>query len=251
MIVNRHRQIIRTYSQRLHSLLQGSATTIEHGYLYGQKISARDLVRSDHRYWSKKELGVAVPEINVLLLIDGSGSMMGSRAEAAKDTAIILHEVFKNNQLRHAVVDYRAEPSMFINENDYLEDDLDWQAEINILIDFDARPEQESNLLKINGDGGTPSAETLLWSLKYLRVENDQQTFILMITDGLVDPDDLAAVVRYANRHGVTVIGIAIDQPGSDQIYQIVHGIFPHTIQVTDLQKMPQQILKLINQLLQ
>ena len=47
---------------------------------------------------------------------------MGSRAEAAKDTAIILHEVFKNNQLRHAVVDYRAEPSMFINENDYLED---------------------------------------------------------------------------------------------------------------------------------
>ena len=60
------------------------------------------------RIWFRNTRGNERPDISVLLLIDGSGSMHGDRRNSAMISSVILHEVLRKQSIQHAIVEHRG-----------------------------------------------------------------------------------------------------------------------------------------------
>ena len=121
--------------------------TKEDKYAFGSGIASKMLGDTKKRYWYRNVQGVDVPDIAILFLIDGSGSMEGNRRDGAMVSSVILHEVLAKNNIEHAIVEHRA----------IFDEPL---VEHNILIDFNYKPNDKYNIMQ----------EVIVWILflKYL-----------------------------------------------------------------------------------
>ncbi|NLK40610.1 MAG: hypothetical protein GX298_00970, partial [Planctomycetes bacterium] len=123
----RFRININSYNTRFRQLLQAAVPQRDTRYLFGEGISSRKLGDVRKRYWYRHRPGVDLPDLAVLLLIDGSGSMSWeNRSRKAMESALILHEVLRKQGMEHAIVEHRANFE-------------DPEMEVNILVDFHPR----------------------------------------------------------------------------------------------------------------
>jgi hypothetical protein len=99
---------INSYNSRFTQLLKARIPSREEHKLFGAGISSRYLADTKKRYWYRNDEDFGIPDMAVMLLIDGSGSMEGSRRESAMVSSVILHEVLKKQGVVHAIVEHRA-----------------------------------------------------------------------------------------------------------------------------------------------
>ena len=59
---------------------------------FGRKIESRDTFRIDSKFFSNTKLPQDLPDMAIMVLIDESGSMSGSRIEAARKAAYLLYD---------------------------------------------------------------------------------------------------------------------------------------------------------------
>ncbi|MBQ9008921.1 MAG: hypothetical protein IJ088_06285 [Clostridia bacterium] len=248
-IYSKYRLNINSYNGRFEQILKTQVSSRETGYKFGSGILSARLGDPQKRYWYRNVNGIDVPEMAILLLIDGSGSMRGMRQKSAMMSAVILHEVLRQQGILHAIVEHRA---------GFTKPEID----VNILVDFNAREEEKYNLMQSGAGGDNRDALALYWAERYInRHCHADSRWIIVISDGVpahdyddyyppVSTKDTANAVRKIMKRGTDVIAISLDDEGSYECYDQLKEIYPHLIACNDLGRLTGQLLGLIAKLL-
>ncbi len=248
-IYNRYKINIRSYNSRFAQIVKAKVSEREEKFQYGSGINSKRLGDVKRRYWYRNAEGEDVPDMAVLLLIDGSGSMSGARRKAALHSAVILHEVLKAQGITHAVAEHRA-------------GGYDPEIDINILLGFDGRDEEKLNLMQIDAHGDNRDGLALFWAERYIarNTQNDYK-LIIVLSDGVpahaaddyyppVSTKDTANAVRKITKRGTDIIGISLDDPDEFDCYDRLSEIYPNLVGCNDLNKLTGQLLGIIAKLL-
>ena len=247
-IYNQYHLNINSYNSRFLQLLRAQVPTRENRFLFGSGIDSKLLGDVKKRFWFRKHMGNEIPDMAVLLLIDGSGSMWGERRNSAMISSVILHEVLKKQGIEHAIVEHRGH---------FEEPEID----VNILVDFNAKEEEKLNIMQLDADGDNRDGLALYWAEKYI----NQKTFcenklIIVLSDGCPAHayDDYYGAVankdtqNAANKiiaRGTNIIAVALDNECTDDesTYKQLKEIYPHIVQCKDLKRLTAQILQIVS----
>ena len=248
-IYNRYKINIRSYNSHFAQIVKEQVSEREEMFQYGSGINSKRLGDIKKRYWYRNAQGEDVPDMAVLLLIDGSGSMYGARRKAAMYSAVILHEVLKTQNITHAIVEHRARGE-------------DPEIDVNILFGFDGRDEEKLNLMQIDAYGDNRDGLALFWAERYMdrNTQNDYR-LIIVLSDGApahdaddyyppVSTKDTANAVRKITKRGTDIIGISLDDPDEFDCYDRLSEIYPNLVGCNDLNKLTGQLLGIIAKIL-
>lgn len=245
-IYDRYRINIDSYNSRFLNLLKARVPIRDEKYRFGSGITSTRLGDPKRRYWHRYIPGVDIPDMAVLLLIDGSGSMYGSRRDSAVRSSVILHEVLKKQGIAHAIVEHRA-------GGDRPEIDC------NILVGFNAGEEEKYNLMRIDAHNDNRDGLALYWAERYINLNtNTENKLIVALSDGLpahgaddyyppVSTQDTANAVKKIMRRGTDIIAVALDDSDSFACYDMLKQIYPHIVACNDLKRLTGQLLTLIS----
>lgn len=248
-IYNRYKINIRSYNSKFAQILKAQVSEREEKLPYGSGINSKRLGDVKKRYWYRNVQGEDVPDMAVLLLIDGSGSMHGERRKAAMHSSVILHEVLKTQNITHAIVEHRARFD-------------DPEIDVNILVGFNGRDEEKLNLMQIDAYGDNRDALALFWAERYMaRNTHNDYRLIIVLSDGIpahdaddyyppVSTKDTANTVRKITKRGTDIIGISLDNPDEFNCYDRLSEIYPNLVGCNDLTKLTGQLLGIIAKLL-
>lgn len=248
-IYNQYHLNINSYNSRFLQMLRAQVSVRENKYFFGAGIDSKMMGDMKRRIWFRNTRGNEVPDMSVLLLIDGSGSMWGERRNSAMISAVILHEVLKKQGIQHAIVEHRGcgeEP----------------EIDVNILVDFNAKEEEKLNIMRLDADGDNRDGLALYWAEKYI----NQKTFcdnklIIVLSDGqpahdyddyygaVANKDTANAAKKIINR-GTNIIAVALDDECGDDEYSTYNDlkeIYPHLVQCKDLKRLTGQILNIVS----
>ena len=259
-IFNRYHININSYNSRFAQLLKAQAPVREDKFLFGSGVASKRMGDIKKRYWYRNVQGIVVPDISIMLLIDGSGSMEGERRENAMISSVILHEVLKRQDIKHAIVEHRA-----IYDKPLLKH--------NILVDFNARDEEKYNILSLKAEEGTREGLSLFWAENYINMHTfSEEKLIIVISDGVpahglngdgcymppVSIKDTANAVKKIIKRGTNIIAVALDDEesyyeddeddeDSYSCYDDLKEIYPDVVGCTDLKRLTGQLLTLIS----
>ena len=232
-IYNQYHLNINSYNSRFLQLLRAQVPVRENKYRFGAGIDSKMMGDMKKRIWFRNTRGNEIPDMSVLLLIDGSGSMAGERRNSAMVSSVILHEVLKKQGIQHAIVEHRAH---------YGEPEID----VNILVDFNAKEEEKLNIMQLDAENNTRDGLALYWAEKYI----NQKTFcdnkiIIVLSDGqpchdydgyfgpVANKDTENAAKKILNR-GTDIIAVALDNDCDDDdissTYNDLKEIYPHLV---------------------
>lgn len=249
-IYNQYHLNINSYNSRFLQLLKAQVPVRENRFQFGSGIDSKKMGDSKRRFWFRSQKGNEVPDMSVMLLIDGSGSMYGDRRNSAIVSSVILHEVLKKQGIEHAIVEHRGH---------FDEPEID----VNILVDFNAKEEEKYNIMQLDADGDNRDGLALYWAEKYI----NQKTFcdnklIIVLSDGqpahgyddyygaVANKDTENAAKKIINR-GTNIIAVALDDEcgddDEDSTYKDLKEIYPHLVQCKDLKRLTGQILNIVS----
>lgn len=249
-IYNRYRINIDSYNSRFLNLLKARVPIRDEKYQFGSGITSTRLGDPKRRYWYRYIPGVDVPDLAVLLLIDGSGSMHGSRRDSAIVSSVILHEVLKKQGITHAIVEHRAGFE-------------DPEIDCNILVSFDAREEEKYNLMQIDAYNDNRDGLALYWAERYINTHlNSENRLIIVLSDGVpahdaddyyppVSTQDTANAVKKIISRGTNIIAVSLDDVDSFDCYDMLKQIYPNIVACNDLKRLTGQLLTLVSKQLQ
>lgn len=251
-IYNRYKLNINSYNTKFSQLLKGNVDSKEDKFNYGSGIESKRLGDLKKRYWYRKVQGIDVPDIAILFLIDGSGSMAGAKNENAIKSSVILHEVLSKNGIEHSIVEHRA----------IFDEPL---VKHKILIDFNYSKNDKYNILLLNADEGTREGLSLMWAKKYLKEHSHAKyKVIICISDGYPchtanDNDDYSPPISTKDTHntarkiekeGISIIGVALEEEkGNTECYEALKEVYDRVIDVDNMKHLTTQLLNLISKL--
>lgn len=237
---------IEYYTSCFLQMLQTSRTIKESGYQFGSGLSKRNLGDPKKRYWYRNIDEQDTPDLAVLILIDGSGSMGGSKRTNAAKAALILHEVLGRQGINHAIVEHRAH-------------NRQQTMEANILIDFNAKPNDKYNILKIRASNVNRDGLSLLWAERYIAKQSNDNKLIIVISDGQPNHNDYSGRVAKEDthniatriiKHGIGLIAIALEENEQNVCYEDLKSIYPHLFNCNNPKNLTKQLLKIIKDVL-
>jgi len=251
-IYNKYDININSYNNRFTQLLKARIPVREEKRLFGSGVTSNRLADVKKRYWYRNAEDYGVPDIALMLLIDGSGSMNGERRESAMISSVILHEVLKKQNITHSIVEHRAiydKPT--VNHN--------------ILIDFMASDEEKFNILTLQANEGTREGLSLYWAERYISAKTSNESkLIIVLSDGVpahgiegegcylppVSVKDTANAAAKIIKRGTDIIAVALDDGehrGGTSCYDELKAIYPSVVACTDLKHLTGQLLNIIS----
>jgi cobalamin biosynthesis protein CobT len=240
--------------------LEAKAPRVMHGVKNGETLSERLLANT----WIEVQSGIAPTRpdtrtvhrdkvsIAVAVVVDQSGSMQSRKTEAARALVAVC-----------APLDEVGCPVLavgFRNGYDYATPDASEQVDGSRLyhrtesVDIDvfkAWDEPVRNCLgrftKVKATGGTPMCDGIQFALQALSARKERHRILLVITDG--EPDYGHSPVirrqqRLAREAGIALVGVGIDYG-----CRSVENLYEKHVLVEDVSKLPEQLLKTINDL--
>lgn len=245
-IHDKYRMNINAYNSRFLQLLQAQVPTREYRFQFGSGIRSRDLGDPKKRFWYRNRMGNDVPDLSVILLIDGSGSMTGERRKSAMTSCIIFHEVLKKQGIQHAIVEHRARFAAP-------------EVDINILVDFDGKEEEKYNIMQLKAEGDNRDSLALLWSERYINTKTYcENKLVIVLSDGNpchnyddytppVSVKDTANVVKKIMNRGTNIIAVSLDDEEDFSTYEDLKEIYPNLVGCNDLKRLTGQLLQVIS----
>lgn len=250
-IYNKYKLNINSFNAKFHQLLKGAVDTKDDKYVFGSGIASKMLGDTKKRYWYRNVQGVDVPDVAILFLIDGSGSMEGSRRDGAMTSSVILHEVLLKNNIEHAIVEHRA----------IFDEPL---VEHNVLIDFNYKPNDKYNIMLLDADNGTREGLSLMWAEKYLAENSSAENkVIIAVSDGVsyhsvgeseyappVSTKDTQNAANRIYKKGIEIIAVALDDGDECGCYDGLKQIYRRVVACNDIKRLTGQLLTLVSKLL-
>lgn len=214
---------------------------------YGVKFNAEAVAKQDYRVFSKKNPPAERPSLAVALRIDESGSMSaGKRVEYAKAAALTIWEFCRDCHIPVAIYGDTANISSREDLSLYAYADFDKPG------DTDGYRMMQISPKANNRDGAAIRfvAERLMEisaDTKLLFVMSDGNPRALEHYHGLEAEKDLKEMASEYRRKGITLLAAAIgeDKESIQQIYGE-----EHFLNITDLQTLPMQLVKIIKRYL-
>ena len=249
-IYNKYKLNINSFNAKFNQLLKGTVEAKEDKYAFGSGIASKMLGDTKRRYWYRNVQGTDIPDIAILFLIDGSGSMEGARRDGAIVSSVILHEVLSKNNIEHAIVEHRAiydEPLV----------------EHKVLIDFNCKPNDKYNILLLDANHNTREGLSLAWAEKYLSENsNAENKVIIVISDGepyhIIGDNEYVPPVSTKDTHnmaeriykkGIEIIAVALDTDDDFSCYDELKQIYRRVIACNDMKRLTGQLLSLVSKL--
>ncbi len=249
-IYDHYRININSHNSRFLQLLKAQVPVRESRFQFGSGIDSKRMGDIKKRFWYRNQKGNEIPDMSVMLLIDGSGSMYGDRRNSAMISSVILHEVLKKQGIEHAIVEHRARFE-------------DPEIDVNILVDFDSKEEEKLNIMQLDSGGDNRDGLALYWAEKYI----NQKTFcdnklIIVLSDGqpaheyddyygAVANKDTANAAKKIISRGTNIIAVALDDECGDDddcsTYNDLKEIYPHLVQCKNLKRLTGQILNIVS----
>lgn len=197
-------------SAKLRSQLQGlfAAQFLKHGFavLTGQRIDKRSVhliaaKTPDNRVFSARQER-RQEDTAISIIVDASGSMMGSKMDLALRAAYASAKCIK--EMAGVTCNVGAFP--WIN-NTLLE-----------VKPFGAKPDLK-RFYEVSANGGTPAAEAILWAGQKLCLRKENRKMVIMFTDGAPDSYvDAAAAIKRIAKYGVELYVVALGSTPADAI---------------------------------
>lgn len=249
-IFNKYKININSYNSKFLQILKTLVPTSEEKQILGTGICSKHMGDPKRRYWYKKVPGMEIPDLAVMLLVDGSGSMGGARKKAAMQSCVIIHEVLKKQGIEHCIVEHRAggdEP----------------EIDVNILVNFHAREDEKLNIMQIDAYGDNRDGLALMWAERYISKESTcENKLIVVLSDGYpahdaddyyppVSTKDTANIVRKITKRGTSIIAVSLDDEDSYDCYEDLKDIYPDIVSCNDLNRLTGQLLTVISRQLQ
>jgi len=239
------RNIVRRLSKNFKKdMVERQLGDTENGLYFGKRLCTNQLYREDKKIFEKKSLPDDIPDMEVVLLVDLSGSMGGDRIETARKAASILYEFCKQLNIRVSVYGHHVLSSGFT---------IDVFADADSIDDKDAHRICSMNARGCNRDGLAVRycMEKLVRSssaVKLLTVISDGRP-----SDGTYDmskgkADIQDALTKYG-KQGIKTITAAIgeDIEGIKTIY--THR-YADVLDISVLERLPSLFPKLIKKML-
>ena len=221
------------------------------GLYSGRRFNSRDAYRYDKRVMSRKIAPENIPDMQVAILIDESGSMEGERLETAIKCAYITYQFCRTLLIPCSIIGHTTYGSKVVLENICDKDSLDNKDCQRI---FSMEPQG------CNRDG-----YAVWFCIKKLEQAAADQKLLMIISDGKPNHDgygmetgraDCQAAVKYGIKNNITTIAAAIGDPaGVRSVYK--DGVSEKGsgsakfLDLTDLQKLPKAFVKIIKRQMQ
>lgn len=210
--------------------------------MYGRRLEPRLLITGDGEYFSRTRLPNEPSEMAIALLVDESGSMSSaSRITMAQQTAIILHDFCRALQIPITIYGH-----------------TEWNdVELYSYAEFDSLDNQDCyRLMDMCARGCNRDGAALRFVAEHLCQRPEPVKILILISDGQPSGSeyygtaaeaDLRTIKKEYQQKGVILFAAAIgtDKERIKRIYQ--DGF----LDITDLNKLPKLLPKLISQFIQ
>ena len=221
----------------------------ERRLLLGPTLDSRMLYDHKGRVWKRRVDVDAIPDISIMLLIDGSGSM-SERRDSTIDACVCIHEVLSMNRITHAIAEHRAESPD--------------EMEVIVLKDFDGHPLQKTNIMRHQCHGVNRDGLALLWAENRLGPQHrdSDKGLVILVSDGLPNHehagipyngesayDDVHGIVHRMHRSGTDVIAMALDDK-SGELSSNLRRMFDNVISCHDVSELPRRLVSLLAKVL-
>ncbi|MCR4789620.1 MAG: VWA domain-containing protein, partial [Treponemataceae bacterium] len=246
-IYEEYKLTINSYNSRFHQLLKVKVPVEETKFKFGKGIDSRRMGDVKKNFWYRKVPSQEIPDLSIMLLIDGSGSMQGERRKQAMISSLILHEVLKKQGIEHAIVEHRGN----------MEDEL--KVDMNVLVDFNFRDEEKYNIMLLKAESDNRDGLALYWAEKYMNKKSSgENKIIIVLSDGYpahrhsdyyppVSVKDTANAVKKISSRGINVIAVSLDEKDEFSTYESLKEIYPLLIGCNDLKNLTRQLLQIIS----
>ena len=177
-------------------------------------------LRQGNRNIFTRQGEVTCEKASICILIDESGSMRGSRIEAARETAILIREAVKTIESLDLFIYGFGGNEMHLYQ--------------------EGRKADRYALGSLVADGGTPTGEAMQIAYRKMARHSYPASLMLVITDG--DPDRNSAVIEadaMLRKKGVIPVGIGIAG------CRAVTRIFKENVVIDDLSQLAPQLGKI------
>lgn len=242
-IYNQHRGLIQRFANMFLKLIKDQDEAWESKLILGSMLDTRRLADSNRAFWKKEVDKKEVADLNIQLLIDGSGSMCDKMFDVIQAT-VILYEVAKKVGIPICVVEERAiyhSPKVVHN----------------VLVDYRnyKNPNTKYNLLHLTADGGTREGVSLKWASAYQNLQPNKDKLLIVLADGNpehmydglsytggISARDTKAVAEQIEKSGTHIVAIAL----GESCYPYLKQIYKKTILCDDLSKLPDQMIRIL-----
>jgi len=211
--------------------------------LYSGRVNKSQLSRVDKRIFFQRKEKSEEADLAILMLVDQSGSMSGSRIRYARLACMMMYEVCSALNIPFAVIGHAAV----------------WGEDRVIhrhFVDFDSRdPNEKYKLALIKCYDNTREGVSLKYAGEYLLKRPEQDRILIAISDGEpyhysktdeyegeIAQKDTARVVKYMELNQVKVFGVAIGD-GKSAIREIYTRNY---IDIPSIKLLPVRLVELI-----
>lgn len=209
------------------------------GLYMGKRIEARNLVRDDGKYFYKRNLPDTELDIAVAVLVDESGSMSScDRITVARATSIILYDFCKSLNIPISILGHTS---------------FGGEVELYSYADFNSIDGNDKyRIMDMCSRGCNRDGMALRYTAEKLMKRNESVKLLIIISDGQPSDSgyggrnaelDLRQIKEEYTRKGITLFAAAIgdDKETIERIYK--DGF----LDISDLNKMPVNLIKLIS----
>lgn len=221
---------------RLLTLLHARRNQPEARASTGKRLATNRLVRlglNDPRIFKRRREHKRV-DTAIMILLDTSGSMAKAAGQKRRRCDIANEAAFAMHHTLYALGGVKVCSAYFYQS-------FDTHSGVNIITDFDARP--ESRMFKIKPQGLTPIGAGLWYARAALLKRREARKIILLLTDGYPsEPQECTAASTSCLRSGIEIAAIGIET-NSVSNYWKQHQI------IQDVSQLPQAVFKVIEDL--
>lgn len=222
------RQATAQLRARLAGLVQASRHKTSHPRRTGRRVDRKALsriARCDSRIFTSREEKADV-NTAVMVLLDRSGSMHGSKIEVARQS--VLASALAMEAIDGVSVAAAAFPGV-----------ASWDGVVS-LTNFGQSPRRTAHKYGLGSSGGTPLTEALYWAAYQLHSRPEPRKILIVATDG--DPNDgstTSVAIKRLEDSGVEVLGLGI-------LYGGVQRYFSEHQTIKSLPELPQALFGML-----
>ena len=221
------------------------------GFYIGNRLNTSQLYRKDKKLMIRDVLPEEVPNMEICILVDESGSMSGDRIVTATKCAYITYAFCKMLGIPVSVFGHHTYGTHNVVMESY--------ADSESLDGMD-----KMRLFSMSATGCNRDGFALRYCLNRLRKSHAQDRFMMIISDGLPNDGDyrvtnakpdMQDAVACARKEGINVITAGIGDDAEQVKYVYTNGVSEKRralfLDIGDLERLPKTFVKIVKKALE